>query len=103
MPDVGVEGEADAGDLRVEAVAVHGARDAHDEQRHLFVVVEQPARGAVAQRPLAHRAGVDRAHGGEEVLQPLRVRALVGAEDAVVLAGEGVAEVVFQQASWTGR
>ena len=97
VPDVGVEGEADAGHLRIEVPVVHGARDAHDQQRHLLVAVQHAAVGAVAQGLLAHGAGVDGADGGQQVLEALLARALVGAEDALVLAGEGVAVVVLQQ------
>ena len=54
---------------------------------------------AVAQRLLAQGAGVHRLHGLQDRLQPLLGRALVGAEDALVLAGEGVAEAVLEQAA----
>ena len=69
------------------------------KQRHLLVAVQQPALGAVAQGLLAHRAGVDRRTADRKSCQPLLVRPLVGAEDALVLAGEGVAVVVLQQAA----
>ena len=99
VPDIRIDRQADAGHLRVEQVAVQVARDALDQQRHLFVAVQQPALGPVAERLFAHRAGVDRLDGRDEILQPLLVRALVGAEHALVLAGEGVAVVVLQQAA----
>ncbi len=63
VPDVRIEREPDAGHLRVEQVAVQVARDPLHQQRHLLVAVQQPALGPVAQRLLAHRAGVDRLDG----------------------------------------
>ena len=102
-PDVGVERETDAGHVREEVPSVHRAGDAQHEQRHLFVAVQKWPPGAVLERLLAHGAGVDRANGGEEILQPLFAGALVGAEDALVLAGERIAEIVLEQASSSGR
>ena len=54
---------------------------------------------AVAERLLGERARVDGLHRGEEGLEPLLGRALVRAEDALVLAGEGVPEAVLEQAA----
>ena len=52
--------------------------------------------GAVADRVLVDRRGIDRAHRCLEFGIALLRRALVGAENAVILAGEGVAEAVFE-------
>ena len=96
-PCIGIEGEADSGELGIEVLAVEGARHAHDQQGHLFVAVEHPTVGPVAQGFFGHGAGIDFADGGQQVLQAFLARALVGAEDAFVGAREGVAVVVLQQ------
>ena len=97
VPHVRVVRLGHAGDLRVVELPVERAGDALDEQRHLLVAIEHAALSPVAQGLLAHGAGVNRAHRGEEVLQALVPRALVDAEDALVLAREAVAEGVLQQ------
>ena len=59
VPGVGVEGEADAGGLGVVVAAVGGAADAHDEQGHAFLAVEQAAPLAVEEGLLVEDAGID--------------------------------------------
>ena len=87
--------------MRVEVAPARRARHAHDQQRHLLVLVEQAAALAVAQRLLGQGAGIDLAHGIEQVGEPLLARPLIDAEHAVVLAGEGVAIAVFQPRTGT--
>ena len=99
VPDEGVEREPDAGELGEEQAAVHLTGHALDEQRHLLVAVHQPAVEAVVDAVRAEGAGVDGADGGDEGVEALAGRALVGAEDAFVLAGERVAVGVLQQAA----
>jgi hypothetical protein len=98
-PAVRIVRQPDAGHVRIEERPVALAGDPLDQKRHLLVAFQQPPLGAVAQRLLAHRAGVDRPHGRHEVFQPLLMLPLVGAEDALVFAGEGVAEAVLQEAA----
>ena len=78
-------------------LSVHRAGDPHDQQGHLLVVGQEPSLLAIAKGLLAHRAGVDRPHGREEILEPAFPRTLVRAEHALVLAGEGVAVIVFEE------
>ncbi|OQC23254.1 MAG: hypothetical protein BWX68_02881 [Verrucomicrobia bacterium ADurb.Bin063] len=96
VPGVGVEGEADAGGLGVVVAAVGGAADAHDEQGHAFLAVEQAAPLAVEEGLLVEDAGIDAADGVQQALAALLARAAVGDEDAFVFAGEGVAAGVFE-------
>ena len=60
--------------------------------------MEHPALLAIDQCLLAHAAGVDAADGLQEFVDANVPGALVGAEDAVVLAGEGIAVGVLEQA-----
>jgi len=96
-PDEGIVGKADAGEVRIEGAALQFARHAHDQQGHLFVALQQAMAFAVGQRLAAHAAGVDGADRVEERPQAFLERALVRAEHAVVLAGEGIAVGVLQQ------
>ena len=57
--------------------------------------------GAVGQGLIGEGAGVDRAHGVHEGFEPIPRRALVGAEDAFIFSGEGVAVGVLQEAGGT--
>ena len=95
--DVEVFRMADARDVRVVILAVAVAGDAHDEQRHLLVAVEQVAVGAVLDGVDVHGAGVHGAHGLLEHGVALLQGTLVCTEHAVVFAGERVAEAVLQQ------
>ena len=52
---------------------------------------------SVGERFPAHRTGIDSSYGSNEVLEPTFTRALVRAEDAIVFACKGVAEVVLEQ------
>ena len=65
---------------------------------HLLVPPVQPAAEPVLQRGGVHGAGVHRAHGVLERLQPLLLGAPVHAEHRLILAREGVAEAVLQEA-----
>jgi len=97
VPDVGIEGKADARQVGKELVAALRAGHTHHQQRHLFVAVQQSAVHSVPQRLFAHRAGVHSTHAIQQGLQPLLPRSPVDAEYAVVFAREGVAVGVFQQ------
>ena len=79
-------------------IAMVGARYALHQQGHLLFLARQAALQAVCQRLLAEGAGIHHPHRFEELLQAVFGRALIDAEEAVVLAGEGVAESVLQQA-----
>ena len=103
VPDVRVAREGHAGDLGKEQVAVAAAGNPLHQERHLLVLVQQPPLGTVAEGLFAHRAGVDRLHGREKILQSLPLRSLVRAEHALIFAREGVAVVVLQQAAASGR
>lgn len=96
VPDVGVAGEADAGGLGEEVAAMGGAGDAHDEQGHAFLAVQEAAAFAVEEGLFAEHAGVNGAHGVEQGGEAFFARAAVHDEDAVVFAGEGVAARVFE-------
>ena len=75
------------------------AGDTLDQQGHLFIVLVEAALQPVGQGILVHGAGEDAAHRFlEKLVTPLR-RALVDAEVALVLAREGVAEGVLQEAA----
>jgi hypothetical protein len=95
-PAIRVYRQADTGGVRIEVASARGARQAHDQNGHLLALAEQAASLAVAQRLFAHGAGMDPAHGVEQLRQALAPRAAIGAEHAVVLAGEGVAVAVFE-------
>ena len=101
VPNIGIEGETDAGDLREELLPVSLAGDPHYQQGHLLVPVEKSAVDPVSQGFLAHRAGIHLPHGVQQCLQSLLPGALVDAKDAFVLAGEGVAVRVFQKRAGT--
>ena len=98
VPHVRVERVAHAADVRVVQVTVELARDALHEERHLLVAVDEAAVQPVGEGLLAHRARVDGAHGRDELGQTLLRITLVAAEHALVLAGEGVAVRVLEQA-----
>ncbi len=77
-----------------EALALHEL----DQHGDALVVVHQSLLVAVEQGVGVHAGGVHAGDGLGDGLQVLPGGALVGAEVAVVLAGEGGAEVVLQQA-----
>ena len=83
--------------MGVVVIAVTVAADPHHQQGHLLVPVQQVPVGAVLDGVRAHGAGVDGAHRVFKIPVALLRRALVGAEDAVVFPGEGVADAVLQQ------
>ena len=97
VPDIWVRREAHAGDLGVEDAAELGSTHSLNEQCHLLVVVQNATLGAIAYGIFAHGAGVDYTHGIEKLVEPLTMSALICAEHTVVLAREGIAEVVLQQ------
>ena len=97
VPGVGILRQTHPGDLGEEVTAIAPAGDALHQQGHLLVPVEEATLLAIAQGLLAQGAGVDGLDGGQEVIEALLVGALVGAEDALVLAGEGIAVAVLQQ------
>ena len=86
-----------AREMRVIPVPVHVAADAHDEQRHLLVAVEEVSVGAVAEGLRADGARVDGAHRVLEDPVAFLEAALVRAEHALVFAGKGVADTVLEQ------
>ena len=90
------EGHAGEGGQEVGA----HARSHHflDHDAHLLVDVDQPALGAVLDRVGAEGGGVDLGDGVGQGGQPLLLRPGVGQEEALVLAGEGGAVAVLQQA-----
>ncbi len=68
-----------------------------DQDRHALVVVDQILLLAVDHRVGGEQAGVDLLDRAGQGLEVGGGGALVGAEEAVILAGEGDAEVVLQQ------
>ena len=82
--------------MREVVAPVDIAAHAHDQQRHLLVLVQQVPVGAVFYGFGVHGAGVYRAHGLFKHLIALFKRALIRAEHAFVLAHEAVAEAVLQ-------
>ena len=85
------------GHMGVVVLPVSVARHAHYEQRHLLVALEEVPVGAVHYGVDVFGAGVYLPHGALKDLVALGQRTLIGAEHAVVLAGEGVAEAVLQK------
>ena len=73
--------------------------NALDEQRQLFILVKHATLEPVGQRIGTHGARIDDTDRTEEFSEPFRQRSLAGAENAFVLAGEGIAEVVLKQAA----
>lgn len=73
------------------------ARHALDEDGHLLVGGRETTHLAIPEGVLTHRGRVHRAHRALERREAFVRGALVGEEEAVVLAGEGVAEVVLEQ------
>ena len=96
-PDIRVERESDARYGRVEVFAVCLSGDTHDKQPHLFIFLEHAAALAITEGAFAHGTGVDGTHSSKEVFEALGARPLIGAEDTLVFAGEGIAEVVFEK------
>ena len=87
---------ADTGDVRIVIVAVNVAAHAHDQKRHLLIAVEKVSFGAVFYSVRVDGAGVDLLYRALEYLIALLEAALIGAENALVLSGEGVAEAVLK-------
>ena len=76
-----------------EAVAGHTLY----QYGHLLVLPGQTTVHSVVQGVLVHGAGIDGAYRLLEGLIALLRRALIHAENALLFAGKGVAEVVFQK------
>ena len=87
---------ADAGDVRIVIFAVNVAAHAHDQQRHLFVAVEEIAFCAIFYRVGIDGAGIDLLYGALKYIVAFFQTALIGAENALVFPGEGVAEAILQ-------
>ena len=102
VPDIQVGRIPDPGRVREEQSLVVVSADPLHQDRHLLVGAVEPPVAAVFEGLTAHRRGVDGAHGVLQRVQPLFGRALIGTEDRFVLAGEGIAEVVFQQRAGAG-
>ena len=83
----------------VAAMAV--AADPHHQQGHLFVPVQQIPLYAVFIGLLADGAGIYLAHCRLKLAVALVQCTLVGAEDAVILSGKGIAEAILQQGAGT--
>ena len=97
VPRVGVEREAHAGHLRVEVSVVHGTRHAHDQQRHLFVLLGHAALQSVGQGVFVHGGGENFPDGFFKMAVAFFGRSLVDAEIAFVFSGKGVAEGILQK------
>ena len=98
MPDVGVARIADTADGREKILPVEIAGYPLDEQGHLLVPVEDAELGAVTERLFTERARVDGLDGGQEVFQSALAGSLIRAKDAFIFPGEGIAEIVFEEA-----
>ena len=93
-----VVAERDAGVRRQEVGADARAHHLLDHDPHLLVEVEQVALGAVLDRIGAEQRRVDLGNRVHQRAQPLALGADVGQEEALVLAGEGGAHPVLEQA-----
>ena len=85
-----------AGNVRIVVVAVNVAAHAHDQQRHLLVTIKKVALCAVFDRVRVNGAGVDLLDRALKDVVALFQTALIGAENALVFSGEGVAESVLK-------
>ena len=90
--------ERHAGAGRHPVLADPLADDLLHEDAHLLVDVDQVALGAVLERVGTEDRGVDLGDRVHQRLDPRRLRPLVAEEQALVLAGEGRAGAVLEQA-----
>ena len=85
-----------AGNVRIVIVAVNVAAHSHDQQSHLLIAVKEVALCAVFDRVRVNGAGVDLLDRALKDVVALFQTALIGAENALVFSGEGVAESVLK-------
>ena len=72
-----------------------------DQQRHLFIHIQQMTFPAVFNGLFIHYAGIDTADGVLQFLQPFLLCSLVHTEDGFVFAGKGIAISVFHDTAGT--
>ncbi|OQA91949.1 MAG: hypothetical protein BWY25_03214 [Chloroflexi bacterium ADurb.Bin222] len=99
VPSVRIEGKPDRGKMGKVQVPVKGACDPLHQDGHLLVPLQQAVTGPVIQGIFAQGARIDPFDGIDQLFEARAAISPVTAENTLVLAREGVAETVFEQAA----